>query len=79
MKIKHGGSEVADHITLSLGVNTIAPGMGDELKAFIEKADQTLYLAKNAGRNQSMGAITPSKLTNPENDKGKIKPLKLRN
>jgi len=50
--IPHEKSEVADHVTLSIGFTTVRaefPQDGDE---FIKKADKALYESKQNGRNQ---------------------------
>ncbi|MDO8962416.1 MAG: sensor domain-containing diguanylate cyclase [Methylophilus sp.] len=49
--IPHQQSQVANILTISLGVNTIIPSQKDDLFAFIEKTDQQLYQAKQNGRN----------------------------
>ena len=41
-------------LTISLGVSTLDPGIGDP-DIFIKTADQQLYRAKSAGRNCVMG------------------------
>lgn len=53
MRIAHEGCKTAEFITLSLGVNTIVPGPEDDMRTFVDEADQALYQAKRAGRNQS--------------------------
>ncbi len=70
--IQHEGSEVADCITLSLGVSTIVPGLDDKMDEFIEQVDLMLYRAKKSGRNQTLGVTFPTKLKNPGNDQGNI-------
>ncbi len=70
--IQHEGSEVADCVTLSLGVSTILPGLADKMDAFIEQVDLMLYRAKKSGRNQTLGVSFPTKLTNPGNHPDKI-------
>jgi diguanylate cyclase (GGDEF)-like protein len=39
-------------ITVSIGINTIIPDITSNVKEFIEKADQALYIAKDSGRNR---------------------------
>ena len=75
--IQHEGSEVADCVTLSLGVSTIVPALDDEMDTFIEQVDLMLYQAKKSGRNQTLGVSFPTKLTNPGNDQGKIDAIGL--
>jgi len=48
----HESSEIADRLTISVGVNTTQPSAATELTQAIERADTALYRAKAAGRNQ---------------------------
>ncbi|MFI3014234.1 membrane-associated sensor domain-containing protein [Klebsiella aerogenes] len=48
-RIVHHGSQVSEFITLSIGIAKYEDGMS--LKQLLEKADISLYKAKNAGRN----------------------------
>ncbi len=50
-RIAHAASPVAPHVTVSIGVGAIIPGDTDDPIRFIEKVDQKLYLAKQAGRD----------------------------
>tara|TARA_R110002110_G_scaffold303525_2_gene517657 strand:- start:22300 stop:23499 length:1200 start_codon:yes stop_codon:yes gene_type:complete len=50
-RIPHGTSEVADFITVSQGVITARPEGGLQPAELIKQVDQTLYQAKDAGRN----------------------------
>ena len=52
LRLPHAGSQVADHVTLSLGVAAMVPAVGESQALLIEKADAQLYAAKKAGRNQ---------------------------
>ena len=54
--IPHQGAELG-HITVSLGVATIAPKISDASSKLIEAADAALYRAKLLGRNRSEVAI----------------------
>ena len=50
--IPHSDSQVADYVTLSLGVASIIPKYGTKSSDLIKAADEALYKAKNCGRNQ---------------------------
>jgi len=39
-------------ITLSVGINSLTPGLESSIDAFISNADKALYMAKDAGRNK---------------------------
>lgn len=57
LKIEHKNSDTADYVTVSLGVSSIkikTKITQHLIKAFIEKADQALYQAKEKGRNQTV-------------------------
>jgi PleD family two-component response regulator len=45
-----GSEELADPVTISIGVSV--PAVGEDFEAALARADQALYLAKNAGRNR---------------------------
>lgn len=51
-RIVHGHSSVAGHVTVSVGVATIPPSLGDTPAALLESADRLLYAAKHSGRNK---------------------------
>ncbi|MFH1674775.1 MAG: diguanylate cyclase [Pseudomonadota bacterium] len=51
-KIPHLGSQVADHVTVSLGVASLFPECGTSASDLIKATDKALYQAKNEGRNQ---------------------------
>lgn len=51
LNISHISSEIADRITLSIGVATIIPDSSANPQLLIEKADSALYLSKTEGRN----------------------------
>lgn len=55
LKIEHTTSKAAPYITLSLGFSTITPGPDNSFQGLVALADQTLYEAKENGRNQSIG------------------------
>lgn len=52
MAMPHAASEVAPHVTISIGVAQIDLQHPDSLEALFEQADQALYRAKEAGRNR---------------------------
>lgn len=52
LKIPHRSSEVADHVTVSVGVATTLPNLDTEPSQLIQKADEALYNAKQNGRNK---------------------------
>jgi diguanylate cyclase (GGDEF)-like protein len=52
LSIKHAYSEVADIVTVSMGVSTIVPTIDDSSETFLKEADAALYEAKENGRNR---------------------------
>lgn len=52
LNIPHAFSDVADCITLSLGVSSMVPNMEMDPETLLRSADEALYLAKENGRNQ---------------------------
>ena len=50
--IPHTGSQVAPHVTLSVGVAQFDPATMDRFETLLHQADRALYRAKNLGRNQ---------------------------
>jgi len=57
LNIAHAASDIADHVTLSLGVATISGGKDSSPVDLINAADELLYKAKESGRNR----VLPSK------------------
>ncbi len=55
LRIPHKASLVTSHITISLGVATFLSGANCDSACLLQYADQALYLAKEAGRNQVVG------------------------
>lgn len=51
LNIPHCKSRVADHVTLSIGISTLAPKSKCNANCLLETADRALYEAKHAGRN----------------------------
>lgn len=61
LKLEHMGSEVAQHVTISLGVASVIPDSSMEQQALLAEADKQLYKAKQAGRARvSYGALAGS-------------------
>ncbi|GAB6143984.1 GGDEF domain-containing response regulator [Desulfocicer niacini] len=56
LAIEHRSSEINGRITVSMGGVTIQPDAILSIREFIEAADQKMYEAKAAGRNQIMHA-----------------------
>ncbi|MFQ4139970.1 diguanylate cyclase domain-containing protein [Nodosilinea sp. PGN35] len=52
LDLPHGASPSGDTITLSFGIATVLPTPGSPAEGILEAADQALYAAKDAGRNQ---------------------------
>ncbi|MBW4459004.1 MAG: diguanylate cyclase [Nodosilinea sp. WJT8-NPBG4] len=52
LDLPHGASPSGDTITLSFGIATVTPTPDSPAEAILELADQALYVAKDAGRNQ---------------------------
>lgn len=52
LEIVHAGSEIADHVTLSIGYASLSAEMPD-FAALMEQADRALYRAKSLGRQRS--------------------------
>jgi len=52
LRIPHSASEIADYVTISLGVVTIVPEGGHCYNELIDMADQFMYQAKKSGRNR---------------------------
>lgn len=52
VRMPHDYSEIASHLTVSIGVASCLPDQGMSIHHLIEKADACLYEAKRQGRNQ---------------------------
>lgn len=55
--IEHRHSLAADVVTISIGLAVLQPGAMEDFEALFLQADQALYRAKAAGRNQVAGPI----------------------
>ncbi|MGG1675990.1 diguanylate cyclase domain-containing protein [Neobacillus sp. NRS-1170] len=51
LKIPHTSSEIANIVTLSIGIATMIPDPSSKPHLLIQKADTALYLSKTKGRN----------------------------
>ena len=54
LRIPHASSDVADHVTLSLGLTCIIPNLDIAPSTLLKVADLGLYEAKQQGRNQAI-------------------------
>ncbi|MCL1911581.1 MAG: GGDEF domain-containing protein, partial [Leptospirales bacterium] len=52
LNIPHEKSEVAAHITVSVGIHTVRSGASDDMHILYDSADKALYAAKRSGRNR---------------------------
>ena len=54
--VEHGDSPLGAHVTISVGVATTVPTLGDGPGALLRDADRALYRAKQAGRHRAVAA-----------------------
>lgn len=50
--IPHATSDVAEHVTLSIGISCVIPSPSEHVDSLVANADQAMYRAKKAGRNR---------------------------
>ncbi len=53
LQLPHAASPVARHVTISIGLCSMAPSTEDGAAVLLETADKALYEAKRAGRNRA--------------------------
>jgi len=52
LKIEHTGNKSSSYVTISIGLITLYPDQFTEAEKILQKADENLYEAKEAGRNR---------------------------
>jgi diguanylate cyclase (GGDEF)-like protein len=57
LAIPHPDCPVARHVTISLGLAAVIPGMEGQTRSLVEAADRALYQAKRAGKNLVGGGV----------------------
>ncbi len=60
LNITHTQSQATDHVTISIGVASWSPAVGDEPSQLITLADEALYRVKDQGRNGFQCAEAPA-------------------
>lgn len=59
LTIPHANSQVDEYVTISIGVASVTPSERYSVEALCDAADDMLYAAKAAGRNQVKGILLP--------------------
>ncbi|MEM9245289.1 MAG: diguanylate cyclase, partial [Cyanobacteria bacterium P01_F01_bin.153] len=54
LALEHAHSKVAKQVTLSLGIASFVPSLPQDPDDLIQRADQALFMAKEAGRNRAI-------------------------
>jgi diguanylate cyclase (GGDEF)-like protein len=52
LEIPHKNSDIALHVTISIGATTINVKLNHEYMDYIQRADEALYMSKNTGRDR---------------------------
>ena len=52
LSLPHEKSQVSPHVTVSMGIGTASPLLGEDPDTLVTRADQNLYQAKRNGRNR---------------------------
>jgi len=50
--IPHKNSDIADHVTISIGATTVKVKLEHQYMDYIQRADEALYMSKNTGRDK---------------------------
>jgi diguanylate cyclase (GGDEF)-like protein len=50
--IPHKNSDIADHVTISIGATTVKVKLAHQYMDYIQRADEALYMSKNTGRDR---------------------------
>jgi diguanylate cyclase (GGDEF)-like protein len=50
--IPHKDSDIADHVTISIGATTVKVKLEHQYMDYIQRADEALYMSKNTGRDK---------------------------
>lgn len=56
LALPHAHSDVAAHVTVSIGIATLTPTADADFPALVSAADAALYESKHAGRNRVTAA-----------------------
>ena len=65
LAIAHNASEVAPHVTVSVGSAVCWPGAGGKRGLLFQSVDEALYAAKHAGRDRAVAAPELAPATTP--------------
>jgi diguanylate cyclase (GGDEF)-like protein len=66
--IPHKNSDIAEHVTISIGATTIKVKLNHQYMDYIQRADEALYMSKNTGRDK----YTHLKYHDEEADDGNV-------